>query len=236
MLPSAYVIDLERVPTVNGNLLTSVEVTSTSPLTIQYVISPRAVWSDGVPVTADDFIYAWQSQRGDGVDIDGHRIRWRPRLGYRDVASITSSHSGKTATVVFSTPYTDWRLMFDDMVPAHIARRGGMERGIRPIQSRRRYFGRTDDRPVGFGRGDGRFGPEPEVVGNPPSLNRITVNDAPDQAAWMGALSQGQLSGGRSGRLRPAVAGRGVLPAEYPKLGRDRHSTCCNSISTSLLR
>ena len=51
------------MPQVNTDLLESVEATSTSPLTIQYVINPKAVWSDGVPVTADDFIYAWQSQR-----------------------------------------------------------------------------------------------------------------------------------------------------------------------------
>jgi ABC-type transport system substrate-binding protein len=55
VLPSAYVINPKLVPQVNTDLLVSVEVTSTSPLTIQYVINPKAVWSDGVPVSADDF-------------------------------------------------------------------------------------------------------------------------------------------------------------------------------------
>ncbi|MGO8871841.1 MAG: hypothetical protein ACLQPH_10670, partial [Acidimicrobiales bacterium] len=66
VLPSAYVFNPTSGEQVNGALLLSVEVTSTSPLTIQYAINPKAVWSDGVPFNADDFIYAWQSQRGDG--------------------------------------------------------------------------------------------------------------------------------------------------------------------------
>ena len=130
MLPSAYVINPKLVPQVNSDLLLSVEATSTSPLTIQYVINPKAVWSDGVPVTADDFIYAWQSQRGDGIDVDGQPDQVASTLGYRDVASVTSSHGGKTVTVVFATPFTDWRVMFDHMVPAHIASRVGWNHGF----------------------------------------------------------------------------------------------------------
>src|SRR5208283_2939204 len=62
VLPSAYVMTPKLVPQVNAALLVSVEATSTTPLTVQYVINPKAVWSDGVPVTADDFVYAWQTQ------------------------------------------------------------------------------------------------------------------------------------------------------------------------------
>ena len=53
VLPSAYVMNAKMMPVVNSALLLSVEVQSTSPLTIQYVINPSAVWSDGVPFSAD---------------------------------------------------------------------------------------------------------------------------------------------------------------------------------------
>ena len=118
------------MPQVNTDLLESVEATATSPLTIQYVINPKAVWSDGVPVTADDFIYAWKSQRGDGVDVDGQPDQVASTLGYRDVASVTGSHGGRTVTVVFARPYADWRIMFNHMVPAHIARTVGWNHGF----------------------------------------------------------------------------------------------------------
>ena len=110
VLPSAYVINPKLVPEVNTDLLISVEAISPSPLTIQYVINPKAVWSDGVPVSADDFIYAWQSQHGDGIDVNGRPDQVASTLGYRDVQSVTPSNDGKTVTVIFSTPFTDWRV------------------------------------------------------------------------------------------------------------------------------
>ena len=46
------------------DLLVSADVTSTSPQTVVYKIKPDAVWNDGTPVTADDFIYNWQTMDG----------------------------------------------------------------------------------------------------------------------------------------------------------------------------
>ena len=130
VLPSAYVTNPALVPVVNSNLLLSVETTSTTPLTIQYVINPKAVWSDGVPVTAADFIYAWQSQRGDGIDIDGTPDQVASTLGYRDIASVTAKNNGRTVIVTFTTPFTDWRALFDHLLPAHIAEVVGWNNGF----------------------------------------------------------------------------------------------------------
>ena len=77
VLPSAYIINPQHLAVPNAALLQSVEVIKPAPLTISYVINPKAVWSDGTPVTAEDFIYAWESQRGVGVDIDGKPSRRR---------------------------------------------------------------------------------------------------------------------------------------------------------------
>ncbi len=188
VLPSAYVIDSSLVAEVNSNLLSSVEVTSTSPLTIQYVINPMAVWSDGVPVTADDFIYAWESQRGTGVDIDGRPDQFASSLGYRDVASVTGSPSGKTVTVVFATPFTDWRVMFDHMVPAHIARRVGWNHGFD-------VFNPAIDISAGPMEVQSVSGHTAVLVRNPkwwgtPSiLDRVTVTIAPNQESWVNQLA-----------------------------------------------
>ena len=130
VLPSAYVFNAKLVPVVNADLLLSVEATSTAPLTIVYNLNPKATWSDGVPVTADDFIYAWTAQRGDGVDVDGKANRVASTLGYRDVASVTGSQGGRVVTVVFQTPFTDWRILFDHMVPAHVAETVGWNAGF----------------------------------------------------------------------------------------------------------
>ena len=189
VLPSAYVINTKLLPQVNTDLLLSVEATSTSPLTIQYVINPKAVWSDGVPVTADDFIYAWQSQRGDGVDVDGQPDQVASTLGYRDIASVTGSHGGRTVTVVFSTPFTDWRLLFDHMVPAHIARKVGWNTGFA-----------TFDPAVVVSAGPmllASVSPDGTAVlvrnpswwGTPAILSRVTVSDQQSEQSWIGPLA-----------------------------------------------
>ena len=47
--------------------------TSTNPQTIVYKLNPKAEWSDGTPITADDFIYNWQAQSGNSqyTDVGG---------------------------------------------------------------------------------------------------------------------------------------------------------------------
>jgi peptide/nickel transport system substrate-binding protein len=189
VLPSAYVMNAKMVPVVNSALLLSVEVQSTSPLTIEYVINPAAVWSDGVPFSAADFIYAWQSQSGDGLDVDGQPDRVASTLGYRDVSSVTPSHGGKTVTVVFSAPFTDWRVMFSDMVPAHIATRVGWNHGFD-----------TFDPAIDLSAGPlllksvssqrtAVLVRNPKWWGVPSVLDKVTVHVAQDQATWTGALS-----------------------------------------------
>ncbi len=190
VLPSAYVMNSKLMPMVNSALLLSVEVTSTSPLTIQYVINPAAVWSDGVPVSAADFIYAWQSQGGNGIDVDGQPDQVASTLGYRDVSSVTPSHGGKTVTVVFSTPFTDWRVMFNEMVPAHVASRVGWNHGFDA-------FNPAVDLSAGPLRLQSVTGGSAVLVRNtkwwgvPSTLGKVTVNVAPDQAAWTRGLSDG---------------------------------------------
>jgi peptide/nickel transport system substrate-binding protein len=191
VLPSAYVINPKLVPQVNSDLLLSVEATSTSPLTIQYVINPKAVWSDGVAVSADDFFYAWQSQRGNGVDVDGQPDKVSSTLGYRDVASVKPSNGGKTVTVTFATPFTDWRVMFDHMVPAHIARRVGWNHGFDT-------FNPAVDLSAGpfvvqsaSPDGTAVLVRNPKWWGTPAVLDRATVEIAPSQSAWTGTLASG---------------------------------------------
>ena len=191
VLPSAYVIGPKLIPEVNSNLLVSVEATSTTPLVIQYVINPRAVWSDGVPVSADDFIYAWKSQKGDGLDVNGQPDQVASTLGYRDVASVTPSDGGKTVTVTFSTPYTDWRDMFDHMVPAHIARQVGWNHGFDD-------FSPAIDLSAGpmmlrsvSPSGAAVLVRNPHWWGTPAVVDKVTVNVAPSAATWSGSLVRG---------------------------------------------
>ena len=80
------------------------------------------MWSDGVPISAADFKYAWEEQRGDPVasSPDVTSI-----AGYRDIASVTGSNGGHTVTVKFKNDFADWKSLFDNLVPAHVMEKVG---------------------------------------------------------------------------------------------------------------
>ena len=68
--PQAFIVNNKLQPVLNTQLLESADVTSTNPQTVVYKINPKAVWSDGTPITADDFIYNWQAQSGNPAYTD----------------------------------------------------------------------------------------------------------------------------------------------------------------------
>ncbi len=69
VLPSAFQVNAKDQPTYDPAVINQAELQSTSPQTVVYSINPKAVWSDGVPISAADFIYTWQQERGTGGPI-----------------------------------------------------------------------------------------------------------------------------------------------------------------------
>jgi peptide/nickel transport system substrate-binding protein len=125
-----FQIGPKLVPQLDTSVIQSAEVVSVDPQIVVYQIAPVARWSDGVPVSAADFQYAWQSQRGGATDVDGQPDSVASTLGYRDIQSVTASNGGRTVTVTFRTPYADWESLFDDLLPAHIAEQVGWNNGF----------------------------------------------------------------------------------------------------------
>jgi peptide/nickel transport system substrate-binding protein len=150
--PQPYIVNAALKPVLNTELISSVKVT-TNPQTITYNINPKAVWQDGVPIDADDFIYNWQAQSGISsyTDVGGKPYDAASTSGYDQIASVTGSNppggaacdpgstadrnvglcpNGKTVTVKYSTPFADWQGLFTNIVPAHIARTVGWNTGF----------------------------------------------------------------------------------------------------------
>jgi len=125
VLPQAFVIDPDFDPTTTG-MIDSAELVSVSPETVQYDIDPKATWSDGTPITASDFVYNWHEQTANASSLPFSGVI----EGYRSISSVTGSNNGKTVTVVFSTPYSDWESLFSDLIPAHIAAEVGWTKGF----------------------------------------------------------------------------------------------------------
>ena len=162
VLPSPFVVDGNGIPQPNSELIESAEPVNLSPQTVVYTLNPKAVWSDGVPISAADFKYAWEEQRGDPVasSPDVTSI-----AGYRDIASVIGSNGGHTVTVKFKNDFADWKSLFDNLVPAHVMEKVGLEPQLLDGGSGDRPLGRPLQDRLGL-LVDHPSGPEPEVVGH----------------------------------------------------------------------
>jgi peptide/nickel transport system substrate-binding protein len=151
--PQAFIVNNKLQPVLNDQLLESASVTGDSPQTVVYKLNPKAVWSDGTPITADDFIYNWQAQSGNPAytDVGGKPYDDATTSGYNQIASVVGSApsggaacapgstadrnvglcpNGRTVTVTFKPSFADWRSIYTDIVPAHIARTVGWNTGF----------------------------------------------------------------------------------------------------------
>jgi len=119
--PSAFMIDSNLGVCPDGDLLTSVEQTSTDPLTIVYKIRPEAVWSDGTPVSCKDFYLPWLAANSKAKGSGG-TLAFDPVTvtGYDQMKAPACSDNGKTVTATFTKPFGDWKKLFTTMVPAHV--------------------------------------------------------------------------------------------------------------------
>ena len=143
--PQAFIVNNKLQPVMNNQLLESATVTTQSPQTVVYKLNPKAVWQDGTPITADDFIYNWQAQSGSPAytDVGGKPYDAASTAGYNQIQSVVGSApangaacsagsttdrnaglcpNGDTVTVTFKPSFADWRSLYTNIVPAHIAR------------------------------------------------------------------------------------------------------------------
>jgi peptide/nickel transport system substrate-binding protein len=131
--PSAFVVGPNYVATLNTALLTSASVVSESPQTVVYRIKPSAMWSDGVQITGQDFVYNWLAQSGQGgaADIGGRPFTPATTAGYSQISNVdVSASSPDVVTVHFSSPDPDWKSLFSYLMPAHVALRVGFDSGF----------------------------------------------------------------------------------------------------------
>lgn len=106
-LPRAFVIGPDGSTTVDTNYFTSIELTGTAPQVVTYTINPKAVWSDGTPITWEDI--ASQVHALSGADKN---FEIAGPSGAERVASVTRGVDDRQAVMTFAKPYAEWRGMF----------------------------------------------------------------------------------------------------------------------------
>lgn len=131
--PYAYLAkpDFSVVPT--ALLDGEAEVTEQSPFTVEWKIAEAAVWSDGVPVTADDFEWVYLSCNGkvdpgeptvknDETGADETGLDCASTSGYDKITKFEKPDA-KTVRATFDAAYVEYEGLFGDpMPPAHLGK------------------------------------------------------------------------------------------------------------------
>jgi peptide/nickel transport system substrate-binding protein len=126
--PSVFNIHPDFTVQLSKEFMDSAELTSEDPQTVVYKIKQEAVWSDGTPVTADDFIFWWENCNETNKKADCVST-----TGYKDIESVEGSDGGKTVTTVYKNKFADWKSLFSQyIIPAHYTKEqpGGWNTGL----------------------------------------------------------------------------------------------------------
>ena len=113
VIPFIYVAQPDGTVRINEDYLTSATLTSTNPQVVTYTLRDEATWSDGTPMTWQDFRAQWQALNG-----SNNAFLIASSTGYKDIASVERGTSDKQAVVTFATPFSDWQTIFDPLYPA----------------------------------------------------------------------------------------------------------------------
>lgn len=100
----------------------SYEQTSEDPLTVEYTISDDAVWSDGTPITSNDFLLSWASTNPESMG-GAEELGFDPVSTWSTYATdgLETEVGSKEFTVVYPEPYPDWEIAVSAALPAHVA-------------------------------------------------------------------------------------------------------------------
>ena len=194
VLPSAFTVDAAGHRELSSDLLESAEVVAQNPFTVSYRLNRAAAWSDGTPISAEDFSYLRDAMTSQPGTVDP--------AGYRLISAIRSVDAGKTVEVQFTQPVTDWRSLFSPLVPAHIMKdspggwAGALSAGI-PVSGNRYKMVDLDTTTgeVTLARNDKFWGTRPG-----PASVVLRVGSSP---ALLDALDRGDI---QAALISPAAA------------------------------
>lgn len=113
LLPRVFVTTPDGRRRPDPNYVLAAELVSKTPQTVRYVLNPRAVWSDGTPITWRDFEAQWKALNGTNKAYQAVSTN-----GYADIASVRSGKDDREVEVSFTGHFAEWDGLFSPLYPA----------------------------------------------------------------------------------------------------------------------
>jgi peptide/nickel transport system substrate-binding protein len=114
VMPQIFNFNASATPSFNPDYLMAEPKLMTSPKQmVTYELNPKAIWYDGTPISAADYIAQWKASNG-----TNHAYQISSSSGYDQVESVTQGSSKFEVVVTYKKPYADWKALFSPLYPA----------------------------------------------------------------------------------------------------------------------
>ncbi|MFE9787560.1 ABC transporter family substrate-binding protein [Nocardia salmonicida] len=186
MLPVTYNSNAAGELAINNDYFTDIQLTGNNPQQVTYTINPKAVWTDGTPIT-------WEDMRSQAAALSGRDPAYlvSSTSGFERVEKVERGVDDRQAIVTFSQPYAEWQGQFSPLYPKATTEsaaafndrdRNGLAVSAGPFQ-----IGAID-------RGQNRITliRNPAWWGATPKLDTITFSVL-DSSAWLPAIQNNEL-------------------------------------------
>ncbi|NKY49953.1 ABC transporter family substrate-binding protein [Nocardia vermiculata] len=185
-LPQTFSSDAKGDLTIDHNYFTDIKLTNTSPQQVTYTINPKAVWTDGTPITWEDM--RSQAQAMAGADR-GYQVA--AVSGFDRVEKVERGVDDRQAVVTFNKPYSEWKGQFNPLYPKSVTESpeafAESARNTLPVSAGPFMVGpidRTQNR-ITLVRNPKWWGPAPK-------LDTITFSVL-DHSAWLAAIQNNEI-------------------------------------------
>jgi peptide/nickel transport system substrate-binding protein len=112
LMPRAFKDTPDGEVTLDADYVSSAELVSAAPQVVHYHINDRAVWSNGRPITWQDF--ASHASANSGAN-PAYQIS--DRTGYQDISRVERGATDKDVLVHFDKTYAEWPGLFYGLYP-----------------------------------------------------------------------------------------------------------------------
>jgi peptide/nickel transport system substrate-binding protein len=107
MYPRAFVVGPDGSATLNTDYFSGAALTGTHPQVVTYTINPKAVWTDGSPLSWEDIASQVHALSGADPAFAGQGT-----TGFDQVALVSRGSDDRQAVITFKHDYSEWRGMF----------------------------------------------------------------------------------------------------------------------------
>ena len=113
ILPQPFTFDASAAPILNKDYVLSTDVKTDPQQVVTYELNPKAIWYDGSPIVAADFIAQWKACNGTNT-----AFQIASSNGYDQIASVTQGKDQFEVIVTFAHKFADWQSLFSPLYPA----------------------------------------------------------------------------------------------------------------------